>query len=64
MLKSVRHITFLYTLSNRDKMPSPKCELKLEMDVNSCHFETRFMEDSFESQIVHSHQLFMLHVTR
>lgn len=46
MLTSVRHIAFLYTLSNRDKMPSAKCEMKLEMDVTSC----QFMEDNFESQ--------------
>lgn len=42
MLTSVRHIAFLY----RDKMPSAKCESKLEMDVTSC----QFMEDNFESQ--------------
>lgn len=50
MLTSVRHIAFLHTLSNRDKMSSSKCELKLEMNVKSCHFETRFMEEDFRSQ--------------
>lgn len=50
MPTSVRHIAFLYTLSNRDEMPSSKCELKLEMDVKSCHFETGFMEEDFGSE--------------
>lgn len=50
MLTSVRYIVFLHTLSDRDKISSLKCKLKLEMDVNSCHFETKLMEEDFGYQ--------------
>lgn len=30
-------------------MPTPKRELKLKMDLKSCHFETGFMEEDFGS---------------
>lgn len=31
-------------------MPALKCDLKLEINVTSCHFETRFIKKDFGSQ--------------
>lgn len=50
MLTSVRHIAFLHTLGNRIEMSCSKCELKLEMEIKSFHFETELMEKDFGSR--------------
>lgn len=50
MLTPVRDMAFLHTLSNTVKMPPSKCEIKLKMDVKSCHFYKVLMEKEFISQ--------------
>lgn len=64
MLPSVRHIAFLHTFSNRDKMPSSKCEWKLERNVKSCHFKQCLWRKILDLRMMHSHQQLMWHVTR
>lgn len=64
MLPSVRHIAFLHTCSNRDNMPSSKCEWKLERNVKSCHFKQCLWRKILDLRMMHSHQQLMWHVTR
>lgn len=46
-MTSLRHIAFLHTFSNSVEMQSSKCELKLEMDANSYHFEAGYIKQVF-----------------
>lgn len=59
MLNSVRHILILHTLSNIVKM-SPKCKLKLEMEVKSIILKQSLLKKVFDIIMMLFHQHFTI----